>query len=221
MGQVAAGRTTSILQRMEWIEIALPGAQLRIAPAFLSADEADGVLSALSAEIPWEQHRVRLYGREFASPRLSCWVGDPGARYTYSRTCFEPRPWTPVLTGLKAKVEQACGSRFNSVLANLYRDGSDGMGWHSDDEPELGPEPVIASLSLGGVRGFALRDRAERRQQVKLDLLHGSLLLMAGQTQALYQHAVPKSRRALRPRLNLTFRRIAPCDGATLHENCE
>lgn len=210
MGQAAAEKTTSILQRMEWIEIALPGAQLRIAPAFLTADEADAVLSTLSAEIPWEQHRVRLYGREFTSPRLSCWVGDPGACYTYSRTRFEPRPWTPVLGMLKAKVEYACDSRFNSVLANLYRDGADGMGWHSDDEPELGQEPLIASLSLGCVRGFALRDRAERRQRLKLDLPHGSLLLMAGHTQALYQHALPKSRRALPPRLNLTFRRIAP-----------
>ncbi len=193
---------------MEWIEIALGGAELRIAPAFLQAEEADALLAALSAEIPWEQHRIRLYGREHASPRLSCWIGDPDAAYTYSRTRFEPRPWTPALAALRPRIEQACGARFNSVLANLYRDGADGMGWHADDEPELGTEPVIASLSLGAVRGFAFRDLAERRQRLKLALPHGSLLLMAGRTQALYQHAIPKSARALPPRLNLTFRWI-------------
>lgn len=193
---------------MEWIDIALDGAELRIAPAFLQAEEADALLAALSAEIPWEQHRIRLYGREHASPRLSCWIGDPDAAYTYSRTRFEPRPWTPALAALRPRIEHACGARFNSVLANLYRDGADGMGWHADDEPELGPEPVIASLSLGAVRGFAFRDLAERRQRLKLALPHGSLLLMAGRTQALYQHAVPKSARALPPRLNLTFRWI-------------
>ena len=193
---------------MEWIEIALGGAELRIAPAFLQAEEADALLAALSAEIPWEQHRIRLYGREHASPRLSCWIGDPDAAYTYSRTRFEPRPWTPALVALRPRIEQACGARFNSVLANLYRDGTDGMGWHADDEHELGTEPVIASLSLGAVRGFAFRDLAERRQRLKLALSHGSLLLMAGRTQALYQHAIPKSARALPPRLNLTFRWI-------------
>ena len=193
---------------MEWIEIALDGAELRIAPAFLPAAEADALLVALSAEIPWEQHRIRLYGREHASPRLSCWIGDPGAAYTYSRTRFEPRPWPLTLATLKPRIEAACGARFNSVLANLYRDGADGMGWHADDEPELGPEPVIASLSLGAVRGFAFRDLAERRQRLKLDLPHGSLLVMAGRTQTLYQHAIAKSARALPPRLNLTFRWI-------------
>lgn len=193
---------------MEWIEIALTGAELRIAPAFLQAEEADALLAALGAEIHWEQHRIRLYGREHASPRLSCWIGDPDAAYTYSRTRFEPRPWTPALAALRPRIEHACGARFNSVLANLYRDGADGMGWHADDEPELGPEPVIASLSLGAVRGFAFRDLAQRRQRLKLDLPHGSLLLMAGRTQALYQHAIPKSARALPPRLNLTFRWI-------------
>ncbi len=193
---------------MEWIEIALTGAELRIAPAFLQAEEADALLAALSAEIPWERHRLRIYGREHASPRLSCWIGDPDAAYTYSRTRFEPRPWTPALAALRPRIEHACGARFNSVLANLYRDGADGMGWHADDEPELGPEPVIASLSLGAVRGFAFRDLAQRRQRLKLDLPHGSLLLMAGRTQALYQHAIAKSARALPPRLNLTFRWI-------------
>lgn len=195
---------------MEWIEIALPGAGLRIAPAFLSVAEADALQASLGTEIPWEQHRIRLYGREHASPRLSCWMGDPDALYTYSRTRYEPRPWTSTLAALKPRIEQACVTRFNSVLANLYRDGADGMGWHADDEPELGPRPVIASLSLGACRGFAFRDRAERRQRLKIELPHGSLLLMSGRTQSLYEHGLPKSARPLPARLNLTFRHIRP-----------
>jgi alkylated DNA repair dioxygenase AlkB len=193
---------------MEWIELDLPGAALRIAPAFLDAQAADALLAQLREDIPWEQHRIRLYGREFDSPRLSCWMGDAGTAYTYSRTRFEPRPWTARMDALRARVGQACGGCFNSVLANLYRDGGDGMGWHADDEPELGPEPLIASLSLGAERRFLLRDRAERRQRLAVVLPHGSLLLMAGRTQALYQHALPKTQRALGPRINLTFRRI-------------
>ena len=201
---------------MEWIELQLPGADLRIAPDFLSRHEADAALHALSAEIPWEQHRIRLYGRELDSPRLTCWMGEPEAVYTYSRTRFEPRPWTPSLWALKSRVETACGARFNSVLANLYRDGADSMGWHADDEPELGPEPLIASLSLGAERRFCLRERPVRGaepsavapQRLAVPLPHGSLLQMAGATQTLYQHALPKSTRALGPRLNLTFRLI-------------
>lgn len=204
---------------MEWIELQLPGADLRIAPDFLSRQEADAALYTLSAEIPWQRHRIRLYGRELDSPRLSCWMGEPEAVYTYSRTRFEPLPWTSTVWALKSRVEAACGARFNSVLANLYRDGTDSMGWHSDDEPELGPEPLIASLSLGAERRFCLRERPVRGsrpgavaaaalQRLAVPLPHGSLLRMAGATQARYQHALPKSTRALGPRLNLTFRLI-------------
>jgi alkylated DNA repair dioxygenase AlkB len=204
---------------MEWIELQLPCADLRIAPDFLCRQEADGLLHAISAEVPWQRHRIRLYGRELDSPRLSCWMGEPEAVYTYSRTRFEPLPWTPTVWALKSRVEAACGARFNSVLANLYRDGSDSMGWHSDDEPELGPEPLIASLSLGAERRFCLRERPARGskhsvtapaapQRLAVPLPHGSLLRMAGATQAHYQHALPKSTRALGPRLNLTFRLI-------------
>ncbi len=113
MGQIWPARAASILQRMEWIEIALAGAELRIAPAFLEAEEANALLAALTSEIPWEQHRLRIYGREYASPRLSCWIGDPGAAYVYSRTRFEPRPWPLALAALKPRIEQACGLRFS------------------------------------------------------------------------------------------------------------
>jgi alkylated DNA repair dioxygenase AlkB len=141
-------------------------------------------------------------------------MGDPGTTYMYSRTRFEPRAWAPSLLPLRARLEQFCGAPFNSVLANLYRDGSDSMGWHSDDEPELGAQPVIASLSLGAARRFRLRRRLPRGTRptpvdtLDVPLAHGSQLCMAGETQRLYQHDVPKSAKVSAARINLTFRYI-------------
>lgn len=194
-----------------WQTLPLPGAELSLWPRWLDSDEADALLALLQASIPWEVHRIRIYGREIDSPRLSCWIGDADATYVYSRTRFEPRPWTPLLTTLRDRVEQACGTRFNSVLANLYRDGHDSMGWHSDNELELGERPVIASLSLGAERRFRLKPRrAEGRGHLHgIELGHGSLLRMAGDTQRLYVHDLPKTSATVGPRLNLTFRQIA------------
>ena len=186
----------------------LPGALLRYAPAFLAAAEADVLLGALRLQISWEQHQVRLFGRMLPAPRLSCWIGDAGAAYTYSHVRFEPRPWPPALAALCAHLQHACGARFNSVLANLYRDGRDAMGWHSDDEPELGRDPLIASLSLGAGRRFVLRAR-NGDTRLALTLQHGSLLLMGGACQRLYRHALPRTRAAVGPRINLTFRQVA------------
>ncbi len=187
----------------------LPGALLRYAPAFLAAAEADTLFAALRAEIAWERHHVRLFGRTLPAPRLSCWIGDAGAVYAYSGMRFEPQPWPPALTALRAHLQRACVVRFNSVLANLYRDGRDAMGWHSDDEPELGDAPLIASLSLGSPRRFLLRAR-EGDRGLALTLAHGSLLLMGGGCQRLYRHALPRTRAAVGPRINLTFRRVHP-----------
>ena len=128
--------------------VELPGGDLRFAPAWLAADEADALLAQLRQDIPWECHRIRMFGREVDSPRLSSWIGDPGAVYTYSRTRFVPHPWPASLRPLRERLSQALGVAFNSVLANLYRDGRDRMGWHSDDEPELGPRPVDARINL-------------------------------------------------------------------------
>lgn len=186
----------------------LPGADIAIWPGWLAAEEADALLATLQEEIAFEQHRLRLFGREQVAPRLSCWIGDPHAVYRYSGTRFEPHPWTPTLRILRERAEDACGARFNSVLANLYRDGRDAMGWHSDDEPELGPAPVIASISLGAARRFCLRARNGAGQALELALAHGSLLRMAGGTQRNYRHALPRSRRVHAARLNLTFRHI-------------
>jgi alkylated DNA repair dioxygenase AlkB len=119
-------------------------------------------------------------------------------------------PWTPELQRIRQRVEELTAHRYNSVLLNLYRDGRDGMGWHADDEPELGREPVIASVSLGATRRFKLRHRRSRIAASALDLAHGDLLLMAGQTQHEYAHAVPKTARPVGERVNLTFRWIRP-----------
>ncbi len=200
----------SRMQSGPWQSLALPGGDVALLPQWLSREEADGLLQQCIDDIPWETHRIRIFGREVDSPRLSCWMGEREATYVYSGTRFDPHPWLPALDALRPRLASACGARFNSVLANLYRDGHDSMGWHSDDEPELGPSPVIASLSLGADRVFRLRKRAVdagRRESLGLRLPHGSLLRMAGQTQRLYQHALPKTTRS-GLRINLTFRWI-------------
>lgn len=195
-----------------WQRLPLADADVRYAPSWLPREAADELLARLLVEIPWERHRLRMFGREVDAPRLSCWIGDPGATYVYSRSRFEPRAWTPALLGLRERIERACETRFNSVLANLYRDGQDCMGWHSDDEPELGAQPLIASLSLGAERRFRFRRRVPRgasaAQPVGLGLAHGSLLYMAGDTQRHYRHDLPKRTGVCEARINLTFRTI-------------
>jgi len=175
---------------------------------WLPRDAADTLQRTLREDVPWEVHRIRMFGRQVDSPRLSCWMGDPAARYRYSGTEFVPQPWHPALLPLRDQLAAFCGHAFNSVLLNRYCDGDDGMGWHSDNEPELGPAPVIASLSLGAGRRFLLRRRDDHAKKAEVLLDHGDLLVMGGQTQRLYQHSLPKSARPLAERLNLTFRWI-------------
>lgn len=199
---------------MAWSELSLTGATLRYHACWLAPAQADALLAALHRDIAWETHRIRLYGRYHDSPRLSCWIGDADAVYTYSGTRFAPQPWPPLLAELRTRVEEAANARFNSVLANLYRNGHDCMGWHSDDEVELGPQPVIASLSLGAERRFAFKRKQTGARSQTLPLAHGSLLIMAGETQRHYRHALPRSARVSEPRINLTFRWVGTgsCD---------
>ena len=186
----------------------LPGATLAFDPDWLAPAQADARFTRLRGDVPWESHRIRIYGREVDPPRLSCWMGDPDAVYRYSGTRFEPRPWPAALDDVRMRLAEEFGAPFNSVLANLYRHGRDGMGWHRDAEPELGQAPVIASISLGAVRRFRLR--AEDGRTLSLDLPHGSLLVMSGDTQRHWQHALAKTARPVGERINLTFRRIVP-----------
>ncbi|WP_368313719.1 alpha-ketoglutarate-dependent dioxygenase AlkB [Luteibacter sp. CQ10] len=188
---------------------------MTFAPEWLGREEADALFEVLHAEIPWEVHRLRMFGRWVDAPRLNAWLGDPGASYRYSGNTFEPHAWTPTLLALRDRVEEACGTRFNSVLANLYRDGSDRMGWHSDDERELGPEPVIASVSPGAVRTFRFRAKAGG-EPVGIELMHGSLLRMGEGTQRLYRHELPVRKRVAGARINLTFRYIHQPGGESL-----
>jgi alkylated DNA repair dioxygenase AlkB len=189
-----------------WQRFELPGADVRLT-RFCDADAAQQWFARLHAEIPWERHRLRLFGRDIEAPRLSCWIGDPGSEYTYSGTRFSPHDWTPACAELRDRLVAPCGETFNSVLCNLYRDGRDSMGWHSDNEAELGPEPSIASLNFGASRRFRLRHRNNPSVRLELDLDPGSLLLMAGATQRNYRHDLPKTPRPVGARVNLTFRR--------------
>ena len=164
------------------------------------------ILARLLAETPWRADTVVVYGKRYLQPRLTAWYGE--ASYTYSGLTLQPLPLTPLLEQLRAAVEHVTGRRYNSVLLNYYRDGADSMGMHSDDEPELGPQPVIASLSYGATRTFILRHKRTRRT-VKLDLTDGSLLLMAGDLQANWHHGINRTAKLVGPRLNLTFRYVS------------
>ncbi|MCC2545891.1 alpha-ketoglutarate-dependent dioxygenase AlkB [Hymenobacter sp. BT175] len=190
--------------------LALTSADVLLDPAFLEPASANRLLAELASTIAWRQESIQLYGKAVLQPRLSAWYGDAEARYRYSGLSLEPLPWTPTLLALRQLLEEATGTRFNSVLLNLYRHGQDSMGWHADDEPELGPAPVIASLSLGAARRFRLRPRKPGlAPPVALDLTSGSLLVMRGLTQRYWLHAVPKTARPVGPRLNLTFRLVS------------
>ena len=169
--------------------------------------DAPAVFADLRAQIAWEQHTIRIHGRTVPTPRLTAWMGD--SAYRYSRLVNEPQPWPPALVELRDRLRRELGVDVNSCLANLYRDGSDSMGYHSDDEPELGPRPVIASISLGARRRFALRHRSSG-QRWTWELGEGDLLVMSNESQSDYAHAVPKTARAVGPRMNLTFRLFSP-----------
>lgn len=163
------------------------------------------VMARLIAETAWREETVVVYGKRHLQPRLSAWHGD--AAYTYSGLRLEPLPFTPLLDTLRDAVQAATGHAFNSVLLNYYRNERDGMGMHSDDEPELGPQPAIASLSLGAARTFILKHKYNKKT-VRLDLTDGSLLLMTGKTQKYWLHGINKMTRTLQARINLTFRKI-------------
>jgi alkylated DNA repair dioxygenase AlkB len=160
-----------------------------------------------SRSLDWQQRPIRLFGREVMQPRLTCFYGEPGVRYRYSGKTLEAHRFTDELRDLAERLGECIGTGFNSVLCNLYRDGRDSMGWHADDETELGKDPVIASVSLGQARRFRLKPRSGGGSRA-LMLEHGSLLVMSGDLQHHWLHELPKSRQALGPRINLTFRRI-------------
>ncbi|MBI1282613.1 MAG: alpha-ketoglutarate-dependent dioxygenase AlkB [Anaerolineaceae bacterium] len=175
---------------------------------FFTPTESNKLLTDLTANIAWGQKSITIMGKQVMQPRLIAWYGDEGKSYRYSGLTVHPLLWTPTLLEMKARVEQAAGVTFNSVLLNLYRDGQDSVGWHSDDEPELGLDPVIASVSLGAARNFQFKHKQYPDMKVSIELTHGSLLLMRGTTQHFWKHQIPKTKKELGPRINLTFRVI-------------
>jgi alkylated DNA repair dioxygenase AlkB len=192
----------------ERIEMA-DGGVVTFDPDFLSCADADRLFEILKADVPWRQEKTR-FGHAF--PRLTAWYADAGLTYSYSGVTHHALAWTAPLDEVRRKVEAAAGAPFNSLLLNYYRGGGDSIGYHADDEPELGRNPVVPSVSLGATRTFVLRHNATGERRT-FELTHGSLLLMAGTLQHHYKHAVPRSRSAVGPRINLTFRHIVKRGG--------
>jgi alkylated DNA repair dioxygenase AlkB len=194
---------------MVQIEHLAGGGLLTLHDPWLPEAEAEALFAALREGIAWKQDKIRLFGDEFLQPRLTAWFADPGVAYTYSGLTLGPAPWPAPARALRARVEEASGHRFNSVLVNYYRGGDDSMGFHADAEKELGEDPVIASVSLGARRRFLLKPvrKLAGAEPVELALGGGCLLVMGGTTQRHWRHGVPKQR-GVGPRINLTFRRI-------------
>jgi alkylated DNA repair dioxygenase AlkB len=187
----------------------LPDAEILFWPAFFSPAESDAFLAALRDQVPWKQEQIKLYGKHIDLPRLTAWYGEPGKSYSYSGITVQSAPWLPTLLQIKQALEKVSAVTFNSVLLNYYRTERDSVAWHADDEPELGPNPVIGSVSLGATRRFLLKHKRNKElPQQKLLLAHGSYLLMKGPTQHHWLHQVPKETKPHGPRINLTFRVI-------------
>lgn len=185
-----------------------PGANVVLYRHVKFAQSDISILRRLVDDTPWRQESVTVWGKRHLQPRLVAWFGDEGRSYSYSGIHLEPLPWTALLLELREKVQELSSNTFNSVLLNYYRDGSDSMGFHSDDERELGNRPTIASLSFGSERTFTMKSVAGSSPDIKIRLPSSSLLLMKDDTQKNWKHGIQKSSTPMGPRVNLTFRQI-------------
>lgn len=190
-------------------QLPMRDAEIIMYNSFFGQTESNEIFAELYNTIDWRQEVTLLFGKQVTIPRLTAWYGDIGKSYTYSKIKMEPNLWTPTLINIKSKIETVAGTLFNSVLLNLYRNGKDSVAWHSDDEPELGKNPVIASVSLGATRRFMFRHKYQKELKFEIDLTHGSFLLMKGATQHFWQHQIPKTNNLIQPRINLTFRTVS------------
>ena len=182
--------------------------EVQFSQRFIDSKEADYLFGSLRELNGWRQDFIRIFGKAQPLPRLHRWFADSEQPYRWSGIEMNPEPFPDYLREILARLWDRTGIKFNTALGNLYRDGKDSVAWHSDDEPDLGPDPIIASLSLGATRRFLLR-RKDNHKEVKVyELTHGSLLLMTGSTQAYWEHTIPKTRHRVGPRINLTFRAI-------------
>lgn len=175
---------------------------------FLSEDQSFFYFQALKEKVQWSQPSIKLFGKTYLTPRLTAWYGDKNAIYSYSGVMNFPKEWFYELKTLKCQVEEFCQWKFNSVLINWYRNERDSMGWHADDEKELGKNPLIVSVSLGVTRKFIFRHKLKKNYKVNVNLANGSLLIMQGETQHFWEHSIPKQSKVCEDRINLTFRKI-------------
>lgn len=189
------------------MNITAADATIEYFPEFIPMGERFSLFEWLLDNVPWQQDDIVMYGKKMPIPRLQAWFGDINADYGYSGITLTTLPWLPALKQLKTEIEHKTQSTFNAALVNLYRDGNDTVGWHSDDEPELGLQPTIASISLGETREFQLKHKVSK-EKLSIRLTSGSLLVMSGNTQHCWQHCVPRSKRVQSPRINITFRKI-------------
>ena len=188
--------------------IDLKDANLEYYSEFLSKKVANEFLKSMLNWSYWRHDKIKLFGKEIYQPRLTALFGESGKFYKYSGLEMKPLPFPKEIAELKNEIEEFTYKKFNIVLANLYRDGEDSMGWHSDDEKELGTKPAIASVSFGAERIFHLKHKTHKSLKHKIRLQHGSLLIMKGSTQEFWKHQLPKTKKKIAPRINLTFREI-------------
>jgi alkylated DNA repair dioxygenase AlkB len=188
--------------------LSMPDAEVLFYPELFTPTECDDFFQDLSSSVAWEQKQIDAPTGNVTLPRLVAWYADAGKSYSYSGVTVTPHDWIPLLRQIKQRVENVASLTFNSVLINQYRSQDDSVGWHSDDEPELGPDPVIASVSFGAVRPFEFKHKDNPDQRLSIDLTLGSLLLMRGTTQRFWKHRIPRIKTPCGPRINLTFRNI-------------
>lgn len=189
-------------------QLPMVGADVSYVENFDLGVDPDDLLAELIASTPWRAETVVVWGKSHPQPRLVAWFGDSEKSYSYSGINLSPLPWTASLLAIRERVQAMTDATFNSVLLNYYRDHRDSMGFHSDDEPELGPRPTIASVSLGETRTFIFKPKMAGPKPVKIPLVSGSLLVMRGDTQKNWKHGIEKSTKPCGPRVNLTFRFI-------------
>ena len=192
----------------EKITFNIPDADIEYYPNFFESNRADEFFEKLKNEIPWQQDNITVFGKMHPQPRLTALFGNEGKPYSYSNIVMQPNTWNPLLLFIKNEIEEICQENFTTVLLNYYRDGKDSNGWHADNEKELGRNPVIVSVSFGSERSFHLQHNAIKEQKLKINLEHGSLLIMKGTTQHYWKHQISKTAKEIGPRINLTFRII-------------
>ncbi len=187
----------------------LPDADITLCENFFTALESENLLQKLIEKINWQQYAISIFGKKINQPRLTAFYGDEQKKYSYSRIVLNPIPWNEELLFIKSRIEALSNVNFTSVLLNYYRNGNDSMGWHADDEKELGENPVIGSVSFGATRTFQLKHiKNKDLKKIDINLTNGSFLLMKGTTQHFWQHQIPKTSKILNLRINLTFRKL-------------